>query len=138
MIEVPQVGQIYHFFDDGKMSKNRHYKAECLEVITSEEAKKVLLEFSVDGSSDIQKVSLYNIWKDNVKKYDRMYAEKTDYFVRCRVPEFDENDLWFVRTINNRWFSMDIQSCWQTGLLDVGNDMYEQGVKYFGEEYYNN
>ena len=136
MIEVPQVGQIYHFFDDGKMSKNRHYKAECLEVITPEETKKVLLEIPTDGSSDTQKVSLYDIWRDNVREFDWMYAEKTDYFVRCRVPEFDENDLWFVRTINNRWFSMDIQSWWQVGLLDVGNDMYEQGVKYFGEDYY--
>ena len=136
MIEVPQVGQIYHFFDDGKMSKNRHYKAECLEVITPEEAKKVVLEIPTDGSSDTQKASLYNIWRDNVRELDWMYAEETDYFVRCRVPDFDENDLWFVRTINNRWFSMDIQSWWQVGLLDVSNDMYEQGVKYFGEEYY--
>ena len=123
MVKVPQIGQIYNFFDDGKMYINRHYKAECLEVITPEEAKGVILEFPSNASSYVMKVSLYDIWKNNVKEYDWMYAKETDYLVRCRVLGYDDNDLWFVRTINNRWFSMDIQSCWQTGLLDVGNDM---------------
>ena len=136
--KVPVVGEKYHFFDDGKMTCNRHYIAECLEVITPEDAKDVLLEVIDDNllSNSLQRVSLYDIWKDNVTDGGWLFNEETDYFVRCRVEGYDEHDLWFVRSCDYRWWSLEIQSCWQVGLLDVDNKLHNKGIKLFGKDYY--
>lgn len=37
-----------------------------------------------------------------------------------------ENDLYFVRTKNGGWFSMNIQSSWQSGRLDVDEKGWNQ------------
>ena len=30
---LPQIGEFYHFFDDGKVTPSRHYIAKCIEII---------------------------------------------------------------------------------------------------------
>ncbi|MFR6305656.1 MAG: hypothetical protein ACLUNR_02360 [Bacilli bacterium] len=47
----------------------------------------------------------------------------TDYFIGCYIPKYDNNLIWFARTKYGTWFSMDIQSNWQGGLLDVNRDI---------------
>lgn len=95
--------------------------------------------------------SLYDCWRDQVKEHTTreggciftkmtkdghiktlkvgdpwLYANETDWFVECEIPEFEpEYTVWFVRDINGGWFSLDIQNCWMTGALDVTNEMTE-------------
>ena len=42
---------------------------------------------------------------------------------------YDENIIWFVRTVQGGWFSIDVQSSWQHGSLDVDGSIYENRFK---------
>lgn len=60
------------------------------------------------------------------------------FFVECEIPGYDEaNTIWFVRTIQGGWFSMDVQNTWQSGSLDVDGSIYNEVKKWFEEEYHN-
>jgi len=128
---VPEVGKLYHFFDDGKTSPSRHYICKCERVITPGEAKNIMfrLPLYIDGCAEddiIVDTSLYDHWHNNeMPCHDWLYSEETDYFVECSCPNYDEHNLWFVRTKDGGWFSMDIQSSWQAGRLDVDGNIFD-------------
>ena len=82
------------------------------------------------------KKTLYEIWREEVDSHRQSegftvlikgastkpgapwcYAEETDFFVECSIPEYDENTIWFVRHVSGGWFSMDIQQGWMSGKL---------------------
>ena len=44
---------------------------------------------------------------------------------------YDDNLIWFARDTSGGWFSMDIQSDWQSGRLDVDGKLYEHICEYF-------
>lgn len=142
MKEIPEIGKFYHFFDDGKTSTSRHYICKCEQIITPEEAKSIMIEVPNEYVDDVMdKISLYEHWHDNeMPKRDWLYTEDTDYFVECSCPKYDKNNLWFVRTKDGGWFSMDIQSWWQSGRLDVDGEIFQEVLNYIKEhpEYYSN
>lgn len=143
--KIPIVGNTYNFWDDGKHSESRHYMAKVTKVIPFDEADNIvfeLVEYEDWDCKDFEfntKIpytkSLKEIW-NSAKELCRnkpgsnfmvctsdpdgywLYAKETDYFVEAIVEGYDENPLWFARTISGGWFSMDIQSGWQSGILD--------------------
>lgn len=132
---TPKVGEFYHFFDDGKTSPSRHYICKCERVVTSEEAKSIMVtvpDYECTQDNPIYNlVSLYDHWHDDeMPNHDWLYETETDYFVECSCPVYDDNNLWFVRTKNDGgWFSMDIQSWWQGGRLDVDGKIFENIIQ---------
>ena len=125
---IPTVGKNYNFYDGGKISDTRQYFAKCTEIIDVNEAKGTLIRTSYpyDTSRDDNNEydeTLYNVWRGNIEYSENMcinlYSNETDYFIRCEIPEYDDNDIWFVRGEDGRWWSLEIQSSWQCGLLDV-------------------
>lgn len=134
---VPEVGKEYHFFDDGKISPGRHYIATITRILTKEEAKNIIFELTEyfhNGDEEDKydyKESLYDIWQDDIKEHYWLIAEDTDYIVEASIPDYDENLIYFVRTKDGGWFSMDIQSSWQGGRLDVTGNLYESIKEYF-------
>ena len=124
---VPELLQYYHFWDDGKVSPSRHYICRCERIITAEEAKNIMIEVPNEYIDDVMDtISLYEYWHDTeMPKCNWLYSEDTDYFIECSCPEYDEHNLWFVRTKDGGWFSMDIQSGWQSGRLDVTGEIFE-------------
>ena len=132
---VPKVGKRYNFFDDGKIYPNRVYIAECIKVIKFNDAKDIIFNISPNDilypyseNHGVLSMSLYDAWLENVQDCGWLFKETTDYFVCCRIENYDDNDIWFVRTKDNRWFSIDIQNNWQSGLLDVSNE-FEKIIK---------
>lgn len=93
---IPKKKQIYNFFDDGKCSLGRLYKAY------------IHLKIHLVNSA----LNCSWIWNGD-----------TDYFIGCYIPEYDDHLIWFARIKYGTWFSMDIQSNWQGGLLDVNRDI---------------
>lgn len=140
-LQVPVVGETYSFFDDGKIKFSRLYKAKVLKLITAEEAKKITFDNWIRARWDdksIKSFSLYEIWQNEVKEHLQeagfiivgtgastqvgepyLYAKETDYFVECLIPDYDDDSIWFARTVDGGWFSMDITGAWQSGRLDV-------------------
>lgn len=131
--ELPIVGQEYHFWDDGKTSTSRHYICKCERIITLDEAKSIIVtvpEWDYDkNENDFNDISLYEQWKIEVYNHDWLYAEDTDYFIECSCPKYDNDNLWFVRTKDGGWFSMDVQNSWQGGRLDIDGSIYENIIK---------
>lgn len=130
---IPHSGSIYNFYDDGK--KSRLYKATILRVISKEEAKEVFFPTYCNHHTDwipstmvfeyeepIGKQSLYDKWLEVKDEIDWVFADNTDYFIECSIPEYDDYTIWFARTNEGGWFSMDIQSDWQGGLLDTNKN----------------
>lgn len=127
--QIPNIGEFYHFWDDGKTSTSRHYICKCERIITPEEAKSIIVtvpEWNFDfNENDFNDISLYDHWKIEVYNHDWLYAEDTDYFVECSCPKYDNDNLWFVRTKDGGWFSMNVQNSWQGGRLDIDEQIFE-------------
>lgn len=104
---IPKKRQIYNFFDDGKCSPSRLYKAYIKKVIPFNKAD-IHLKIHLVNSA----LNCSWIWNGD-----------TDYFIGCYIPEYNDHLIWFARTKYGTWFSMDIQSNWQGGLLDVNRDI---------------
>lgn len=104
---IPKKRQIYNFFDDGKCSPSRLYKAYIKKVIPFNKAD-IHLKIHLVNSA----LNCSWIWNGD-----------TDYFIGCYIPKYDNHLIWFARTKYGTWFSMDIQSNWQGGLLDVNRDI---------------
>ena len=140
---VPVVGKFYHFFDDGKTSPSRHYICRAERIIPFTKAKDIIFstprgESIKDGKFESFNIdmSLEDIWKDEVKQCYWLYDTETDYFVEASCPVFDEYNLWFVRTKDGGWFSMNIQNFWQSGELDVDGKKFEEIVEFWNNDKY--
>ena len=77
----PEIGKEYHFWDDGKVSPSRHYICKVVDIISLEQAKEIMLEFTqFEGTIDEEdnifpRMSLYDIW---------MYQKKNLRLGICR------------------------------------------------------
>lgn len=136
MNSIPQKGKTYKFYDDGKTS--REYDAVVLRILSKDEAKAIKFKARLDDDNELSTYydkswgfdeqytfhkSLYDIWENAVKNIDWVFSNDTDWFIECSIPLYDEYPIWFARTNNGGWFSLDIQSSWQGGLLDVNNQV---------------
>ena len=126
---IPEVGKEYHFWDDGKSSVSRHYIARVERIITPEQAKEIVI---VTESGDF--FTLYDSWVETKEQCDFLYDQETDFFVECSCPKYDDHNLWFVRTVDGGWFSIDNENCWQSGRLDVTGERYESIIKFCKED----
>ena len=138
---VPEVGKEYHFWDDGKGSASRHYICRCERVLPYKEAKNIkftlkeyLPPYTKDSEYKEYDTNLAKIWKDAVKHYHWLYAEDTDYFVEVSCPTYDENTLWAARTKWGGWFTMDIQTSWQGGDIDVTGEKFNKIIEELEDE----
>ena len=146
----PEIGKEYHFWDDGKVSPSRHYICKVVDIISLEQAKDIMLEFTqfdwmcdyfnqhfegiIDEENNIfPKMSLYDIWMCQKEMADWVFADETPYFVKISIPTYDDNDLYCAYMKDDGWFSLDIQSGWQGGVLDIDNKKWN----YIMEEYLN-
>lgn len=131
--ELPKIGEFYHFWDDGKTSVSRHYICKCERILTIEEAKDIIVtvpEWDFDkNENNFNDMSLYEQWKDEVLNHDWLYAVDTDYFIECSCPKYDEDNLWFVRTKDGGWFSMNVQNSWQSGRLDIDEKIFDSIIQ---------
>ena len=147
--DIPKIGEYYHFFDDGKKSPSRHYICKVERIIPFNEAKNIIMNtprgnnIDEDGNwiNTFTDMSLEDIWEDEVLQCSWLFAPETDYFIEASCPVYDDNNLWFARTKYGGWFSMNIQSWWQSGELDVDGEIFEDIIefwkndKYSSEEY---
>ena len=113
MLPVPQVGEVRHFFDDGKMGDSRHYMATITKVITYKKASQ----------------KLKKVWKEERRRCYWIYAYETDYFIKASIPEYDKKPIWFVRTKDGGWFSIDYMGWLMSGRLMRADFNYEEWKK---------
>ena len=108
---VPEVGKEYHIFDDGKIGPSRHYIAKIVKLIYPEDAYEI--------------TALYKAWQEQVKECYWLFAKETDYFVVAES-DYDKDLIYFVRTTDGGWFSIDYPGCWMGARLDIDGSLYNQ------------
>lgn len=140
---LPDIGKKYHFFDDGKVTPSRHNVAEIVsyipfsefgnvkytDLLSKEEAENYRPD---DGQVD---PTLLDIWKMEVDWATWLYAPETDYAVKTSIPNYDKNPIFFVRTKDGGWFSIDTVSGWESGRLDIDGTRFESLKEDFKEFY---
>ena len=121
MVRIPEIDERIKFFDDGKTSPSRRYWATVKEVVSHDKA--------------IQKYKqYYEDWQKEKAECDWLYAKETDYFILAEIPEYDDDTIVFVRTIDGGWFSLDSPHWWMSGLLDVDDKLWNE-IKEDGESF---
>lgn len=127
--DLPEIGKIYRFFDDGITTPARCYEAKVDGILPYSQEH---LVDTYDSEHDcLMPKTLQDILKENYENTSGLYAETTDYFVACSIPNYDKNMIWFTRTPYGEWLSMGIQSCWQSGTLDIDGSLYKRGKRLF-------
>ena len=118
MKPIPELNKEYHIFDDGKIKPSRHYTCVITDIISF---------------SKCNDEALLKAWEREVSECPFLYEEETDYFIKA-TSDFDENPLYFVRTIDGDWFSIDYPNWWMGARLDIDGTLYEQMVELYGED----
>ena len=146
MQRVPVLGKEYYFFDDGKISPSRCYKAKVTGIYPYKEKINVkVFDYDLDEYKEIPIQEIHKKEVDSHRQGEHfkvlggdmtvgapwLYAEKNDYFIKCEIKGYDDNDIWFARTIQDDWFSMDVTNSWQSGELDVDGKKYEEAKHYY-------
>jgi hypothetical protein len=109
MKPIPELNREYHIFDDGKIRPSRHYKCVVIDIIPFTECRdEALLE----------------AWKQEVSECTWLFAKETDCFVKA-LSGFDEYPLYFVRTLEGNWFSIDYPNWWMGAELDIDGSLYK-------------
>ena len=112
---IPKVNQTCMFFDDGKISYSRMYQATVKQVMVYDDAPdKVKKAFERES-----------------KSHDWIWNKTTDYIIACDIKDYDNNLIWFARTVDGGWFSMDVDREWQSGSLDVDGELEDYLVSLF-------
>ena len=112
---IPKVNHTCMFFDDGKISYSRMYQATVKQVMVYDDAPdKVKKAFERES-----------------KTHDWIWNKTTDYIVACDIKDYDKNLIWFARTVDGGWFSMDVDKSWQGGRLDVDGELEDYLVSLF-------
>lgn len=112
---IPKVNQTCMFFDDGKISYSRMYQATVKQVMVYDDAPdKVKKAFERES-----------------KTHDWIWNKTTDYIIACEIKDYDKNLIWFARTTDGGWFSMDVDKSWQGGRLDIDGKLEDYLVSLF-------
>ena len=137
---IPEVGKFYHFFDDGKLSPGRHYICKVEQIVSESNANSIIIKdipiWDDNNKCYRENSTLTDCWLKEKERNNWIYAPITDYFVEVSCPKYDKYNLWFVRTKDGGWYSLDIQSGWQGGRLDVTGEIYDNIIKYWKENGY--
>ena len=104
---IPKVNQTCMFFDDGKISYSRMYQATVKQV----------MKFN-DAPDKVKKA-----FERESKTHDWIWNKTTDYIIACDIKDYDKNLIWFARTVDGGWFSMDVDKAWQGGLVEMYGEL---------------
>lgn len=86
---LPEIGKIYNFYDDGKITYSRQYRCKIIDVIP------------YDNVSD----KIKKQYKTLVSHYNWIFSPHTDYFIIGKVEDDIIEDQVFMRTLKGDWFS---------------------------------
>jgi len=130
---LPKIGEYYHFFDDGKCSMSRHYICRVERIITPEESKNIKVtvprwDYKTNENYK-EEISLWDRYHEQISGHDVYDKNGTDFLIEASCPVFDDDNLWFIRTGDGGWFSIDIQNCWQGGRLDITGEIFDYIVE---------
>ena len=106
---IPQVGERYHCFDDGKVRISRHFIIQVDEVLGHMAFKKKYPE-------------QFELFMRRTKQSYWLFSRHTDFFVITHHGENNELGV-YVRTKQGGWFG--IGPYWNSATLDVTGQLWQ-------------
>lgn len=113
---VPLKGGVYHAFDDGKINPDRHMLLRVLDVWGRISMKPWMIA----------------VMKYNAEKAHWIFNDDTDYFIETICDKTGEK-LWFARSKDGGWYSLQVESHMDSCLLDVNGSFWESMVEYYSQ-----
>ena len=116
---IPNCGERFHFFDDGKTSPSRHFVVEINKVIAFDQlhSEELIKEINTEQ-----------------KECKWIYNQLTDYVLCGKLLDTDIEPIWFIRDIYGGWFSIGFWA----GRLDIDGFKFKEIIddqfKYFREQ----
>lgn len=86
---LPEIGKIYKFYDDGKITHSCQYRCKIIDVIPCDNVLDKIKEQ----------------YKTLVSHYNWIFSPYTDYFIIGKVEDDIIEDQVFMRTLKGNWFS---------------------------------
>ena len=86
---LPEIGKIYNFYDDGKITYSRQYRCKIINVIPYDNVSNKIKEQ----------------YKTLASHYNWIFSPHTDYFIIGKVEDDIIEDQVFMRTLKGDWFS---------------------------------
>ena len=119
---VPEVGKVYHAFDDGKIRPTRHMLVRVDDVIPNAHMKPWM------------KAVVYY----ESLKHDWLFNGYTDYVVKCtwtveNKGKSEDRPLWFIRTKDGGWFCAEVDNYMDGCVLDVTGKLWNDMIEYYHE-----
>ena len=105
-----KIGEIYDYFDDGKIRPTRRYKVKITDIVPFEEIDEKTM----------------NEWEVEKNQAEWIYKKESDFFIYGDLyiePEIKK--IVFVRGLKNTWFSLGFWG----GFLDYDGSLLEQMEK---------
>lgn len=118
--DVPIVGKQYNHYDDGKIRPSRHSVVKVTKVIPYNEVND----------------KLKTLISSEQEQCNWLYAPKTDFVVFAdtineEVPLTKEQI--YIRTKDNGWFSIDNETCFDSGRLDIDHTLTDSVIELLHE-----
>lgn len=117
MQPVPEVGNRYHCFDDGKIRYSRHFIIKVDEVLDYMAFRKKYPE-------------QFRHYCEVAKEHYWLYSRRTDKFVVTYSGENGESGV-YVRTKQGGWFG--IGEWWNSAVLDVTGELWNYVISTIDE-----
>jgi hypothetical protein len=123
--QLPKIGETYKFYDDGKITLSRQYNAIVEQIIPVVDSIYIMLHSHIIGDATLFEIYKYAI--DNQSEFCKIYADETDFFIGCKIPNYEDDYLvWFVRDKFGGWTSLEIENYWEVGDLDIDGKMTKE------------
>lgn len=104
---IPQIGKTYHFYDDGKTSESRHYFAKVERIVPIKYVRRRMKDLTW-------------AWRSEAIHASHLFATISDYAIAATIKGYEDHCIvWFFRTKDGGWFSIDYPHFWMSGRLDV-------------------
>lgn len=117
---LPEIGKIYNFYDDGKITESRQYKCKIIDIVPFRKVSKTTKQQ----------------WWSIVNKHPWLFKPDTDYFILGEIKDSIDSNHIFFRTLEDGWFSVSFEFARKGfdikdklcvgGLLDVDGTITEQ------------
>ena len=118
---VPEVGKEYHIFDDGKIRPSRHELVVIDEIIAFKDLK------------DYYDQKLLRAWKREIEECYWLYAKETDYVIKASIGQ-NNLPMYFVRTVDGGWFSINYPRICGAARLDIDGSLYKQMKEWYPDD----
>ena len=123
---IPKKGETYYFYLCGKIKIKDEFEAIIEQVIPYEEGEQYCVRQYYAELEDVVETPILDIWLENQDSTFWLLAETTDYIIEASIPNLTPCKIYFARTIDGEWYSLEVNTPRHLGLLDVTGEYHNK------------